>query len=213
MPQFIDWDTRFPLAEPLHSTHGAEPFLRSCQLCSHSRTFQHFMDPEGSLPSSQEPSTGPYPEPDRSSPQHPILSLLRSISILSTHLCLGLPSGLFPSELPTNILHAFLFSPIRATCPAPGPRLCECFRNKLIFYGEEFLAPRPTPKLEDHSLSVVRDCFFSPRLTESGADAAELLEHLCWHSLTCSEFWQINHRWTIFSSCLINHKWVDNVMK
>jgi hypothetical protein len=44
-------------------THGAEPFLRSCQLCSHSRTSQRFMEPEDSLPRSQEPSTGPYPEP------------------------------------------------------------------------------------------------------------------------------------------------------
>jgi hypothetical protein len=35
-------------------------------------------------------------------------------------------------------------------------------RNKLIlFYGEELLAPRPTPKLEDHILSVVRDCLFN----------------------------------------------------
>ena len=34
------------------------------------------------------------------------------------------------------------------------------FRNK-FFSGEEFLAPRPTPKLEDHPLSAVRDCLFS----------------------------------------------------
>jgi hypothetical protein len=27
---------------------------------------------------------------------------------LSTHLCLGLPSGLFPSGFPTNVLYAFL---------------------------------------------------------------------------------------------------------
>jgi hypothetical protein len=32
------------------------------------------MEPEGSLPRSQEPSTGPYPEPDRSNPHHLILS-------------------------------------------------------------------------------------------------------------------------------------------
>jgi hypothetical protein len=29
------------------------------------------------------------------------------------------------------------------------------------FYGEELLAPRPTPKLEDHPLSAVRDCLFN----------------------------------------------------
>jgi hypothetical protein len=58
---------------PPSLTHGAEPFLKSRQLCSYSRTFQHFMKPEGSLPCSQESSTGPYPEPDQSNPYHPIL--------------------------------------------------------------------------------------------------------------------------------------------
>jgi hypothetical protein len=74
------------------------------------------MEHEGSLLCSQGPSTGPYPDPEQSNPSHPIS--LRSILILSTHLCYGLPSGLFPSGVPTNILHAFLFSPIRATFPA-----------------------------------------------------------------------------------------------
>jgi hypothetical protein len=60
----------------IHSfIHGTEPFLRSCQLCSYSRTSQHFMEPEGSLPRSQEPSTSPYPELDQSNPYHPTLSL------------------------------------------------------------------------------------------------------------------------------------------
>jgi hypothetical protein len=39
-------------------------------------------------------------------------------------------------------------------------RLLVVFSNKLIFYGE-LLAPRPTPKLEDHPLSAVRDCLFN----------------------------------------------------
>jgi hypothetical protein len=75
------------------------------------------MESEGSLLCSQEPSTGPYPEPDQSSPYHLFLSL-RSIPILSSHLRPGLPSSLFPSGFSTKILYAFLFSPIRATCPA-----------------------------------------------------------------------------------------------
>jgi hypothetical protein len=60
---------------PHSLTHGAEPFLRSCQLCSYSRTSQHFMEPGGSTPRSHKPSTGPYPEPDRSNSYHPILPL------------------------------------------------------------------------------------------------------------------------------------------
>ena len=42
----------------------------------------------------------------------------RSILILSSHLLLRLPSGLFLSGFPTKTLHITLLSPIRATCPA-----------------------------------------------------------------------------------------------
>ena len=42
----------------------------------------------------------------------------RFILILSTHLRIGLPSGIFPSAFPTKTLYTTLSSPIRATCPA-----------------------------------------------------------------------------------------------
>jgi hypothetical protein len=54
--------------------------------------------------------------PVNASPPSPISQ--RSILILSTHLHLGLRSGLLPSGIPTNNLYMFLFSPNRATCLA-----------------------------------------------------------------------------------------------
>jgi len=35
------------------------------------------------------------------------------------------------------------------------------FRNYARFYGEELLAPRPTPSLEDHFLPSVCNCLFN----------------------------------------------------
>jgi hypothetical protein len=54
------------------------------------------MEHEYSLPRSQEPSTGPYPEPDQSCQYHLTLSI---------HLHLGLPSVLFFSGIPTSITY------------------------------------------------------------------------------------------------------------
>jgi hypothetical protein len=73
------------------------------------------MEPEGSLPCLQEPSTGPYLEPDQSSPYH--------------------PGGLPKESVKSNEI--------------------------MFFYGEELLAPRTIPKLDDHPVSDVRDCLFN----------------------------------------------------
>jgi len=43
----------------------------------------------------------------------------------------------------------------------PGPWLTlSLFRIMIRFYGEELLAPRPSPKMEDRPLSAVRDWLF-----------------------------------------------------
>jgi hypothetical protein len=49
---------------------------------------------------------------------HPTPTSWRSILILSSHLRLGLPNGLFHNDFPTNSLCTPLSSPIRATWPA-----------------------------------------------------------------------------------------------
>jgi hypothetical protein len=93
------------------------------------------MEPEGSLPCSQELATVTYPEPDESNPRLATFSP-RSVLIFYSHLRLGVPIGLFPLGFPTKLLYAFFF------VPSSEPYVT--FRN-MIFCGEELLAPRPTP--------------------------------------------------------------------
>jgi hypothetical protein len=45
--------------------------------------------------------------------------------------------------------------------PGEASRTHECYITAVFFYGEALLAPRPTPKLEDHPSSAARDCLFN----------------------------------------------------
>jgi hypothetical protein len=80
------------------------------------------MEPEDSLPCSQQPTTGPYPEPDASS-THILTVSLRSILILSSHLRLGVPSDLYLSGIRTKILYTFFLSLYVLLDPPISPSL------------------------------------------------------------------------------------------
>jgi hypothetical protein len=76
------------------------------------------MELKSSVSCSQKLATCPNPASNQSSPQPVILFISRPVLILSSHLRLGLPSGLFPQGFLTKILctRKRLLSPMRAAC-------------------------------------------------------------------------------------------------
>ena len=91
----------------------AEALLRSKQFPKLSRNYPHLIEPEGALPSLQEPVICPYPEPDQFFPRSHSISW-RSIWILSFHVCLGFHRCLFSA----GFSYSKPCMPIRATYPA-----------------------------------------------------------------------------------------------
>jgi hypothetical protein len=77
------------------------------------------MEPEGPLLCSQKPSTGPYPNPDKSSPYHPILKSIL-ILVLSSNLCLGLPNGFFGCAIAQAVSRWLPTAAIRGSKPDLG---------------------------------------------------------------------------------------------
>jgi hypothetical protein len=84
----------------------------------------------------------------------PWASAIQSIPPTSQFLKIRLTIPGTKSHVPVPFLRSY-------QSVSPGPRLCEYFVTKTRFHGEKSLVPRPTPKLVDHPLSAVRDCWFN----------------------------------------------------
>ncbi|PNF13898.1 hypothetical protein B7P43_G10657, partial [Cryptotermes secundus] len=104
-------------------THGAEPFWRSRQFCSYSRTSQHFMELEGSLPCSQEPPSSlskinfNIVHPPATCPVHLILFALgEGYKLRSSSLCSFLQPPVTSSLFDSNINLNTLFSNTLSLC-------------------------------------------------------------------------------------------------
>ena len=94
----------------------------------------------------------------------------RSIYILFSHLCLGFPSGLFPSGFSTKILYTPLLSNIHATCPA-CPILLDFITHRML--GEDY---RP--------LSSSLCSFLHSPVTSFLLDPNTILSTLFWNTLS-----------------------------
>jgi hypothetical protein len=62
----------FAISGSATALSGLHEYVLYHRLLGHSIVSQHFTEPEGSIPNSQELSACSYPEPYQSSPHHPI---------------------------------------------------------------------------------------------------------------------------------------------
>ena len=123
------------------------------------------MEPESSLPYSQVPATFPYPEPTPSSlqplpiPEDPSLYRILTFHV-PKRMSLFLLRDTSPRNTPPQRSEWGISLPPDCFVSRGSISPCEYFLT-MFFHGEALLAPRPTPKLEDHTSSAVRDCLFN----------------------------------------------------
>lgn len=92
-----------------HTVVYITPKLQRLWFLSFARNSPYFMEPEGSIPHSQEPVTFTYPEPDKSN-ICPVLCW-ESILIFSFHVRLGFPIVSFPQvTMPKPYMHLYCTS-------------------------------------------------------------------------------------------------------
>jgi hypothetical protein len=151
------------------------------------------MQPEGSFPHSQVPTTCPYPEPSGSSP-HAHIKLPEVLSlILSSHLHLGLPSGLHPSGYLTKTLYVSLLSVIYATCPAHLTFLDLITRT---IFGEQY-------RSLSSSICSYRHSRYLVTLRPKYSSQLPFLKHCLRPSLNLSD--QVSHPYEITGKPAVAH--------
>jgi hypothetical protein len=108
----IHFERVYLLVYPLTNwlTPWGRGLLEKPQVAQVLRYFTIFYGTQSSIRCSQEFTTGPFPEPDESSPSHPHPIYLRSILVLFYYLCFSPFLSFFPSDFPTRTLYAFVSS-------------------------------------------------------------------------------------------------------